>query len=201
MDVKSIKTLGGLGALFLVLSWLPYLGFLLAIVGLVLLAIALKKVSDAAPERGIFTNFIIAFLVNFVGGLIAMFGGLFSMLPFMAGDENTMAIGIGLGTIVAFVIGYIAFVASGYYYKKCFTDTGDVLNQPLFKTAGNVIFWGSVAGIIIIGFLVVWIGWILVTVAFFTLPDRPAYQSQNDLYNQPPSNPQQPEQLSSNNQQ
>ena len=172
MNTSNIKTLGGLGSLFIVLSVVPYIGFLFSLIGIILLGIALKNVSDYYPDKNIFKNYITGLIISIVSVFIAVFGGLFSMLPFMSGSSDMQSFGFGVGMIVAMVIGYFFLIASSYFYKQAFYETGMIFNSDLLKLGGNFIFWGSIGAIIFIGLIAVWIGWILISIGFFTLPEE-----------------------------
>ena len=88
MDLKNIKIMGCLGGIFFLLSFLPYIGILLFITGFVLLFIAMYKISQLAPEKEIFKNFLIAFIISLVGGIIASVAGLMSMIPLLSSNEE-----------------------------------------------------------------------------------------------------------------
>ena len=168
MDLKNIKILGGIGGILYLLSFIPYIGLILFIAGLVLIFIAMYKISQYAPERKIFSNFLIAFIVGIVGGLIGSFIGVGSLLYSLETSGET---GISLGMIFGFILIYITMIVSGYFYNKAFSSTSELLNQNLFKLGGQFIFWGSIATIILLGLVIIWVGWLLITIAFFSLPD------------------------------
>ncbi|MEM2103401.1 MAG: hypothetical protein QW717_00745 [Candidatus Bathyarchaeia archaeon] len=71
MSVESSKTLGGVGALLMVVGfagffWTFYSGFLL-VVGAILVLIALKGLADQYGESGIFNNALYGFLTVIAG--------------------------------------------------------------------------------------------------------------------------------------
>lgn len=170
MNWENVKLLGGLGSLFIVLSIVPYLGFLSAIAGIVLLFIAVKRISDNYPEDKIFLNFLKGFLISLGGMVIAAFiGGIF-FVPSVVSPYSTAAeIFKYIGIFTAIVLLYAATVIGAYLYRKSFTSIGKLANNEYFNWAANLIFWGSVASIILIGGIAVWIGWILLSIAFFTI--------------------------------
>ena len=155
---SSTKFFGGFGALFIILSWLPYIGIALYLIGLIFLTVAFKKISDKDPSKEIFKNWLIVLIV---GILIAI---LLSSIVIM---------GIMNQSDVLLFIGYLIFVGlgifMGIYYKKIFMAVYELTGESLFKTAANTFFWGGILTIIFIGSILFFIGWIIVTIAFFSL--------------------------------
>ena len=155
---SSTKFFGGFGALFIILSWLPYIGIALYLIGLIFLTIAFKKISDKDPSKEIFKNWLIVLIV---GILIAI---LLSSIVIM---------GIMNQSDVLLFIGYLIFVGlgifMGIYYKKIFIAVYELTGESLFKTAANTFFWGGILTIIFVGSILFFIGWIIVTIAFFSL--------------------------------
>ncbi|WP_457624631.1 DUF996 domain-containing protein [Persephonella sp.] len=166
MDFQNIKTLGGLGGLFISLSILPYIGWMLMLIGYVLMIITLKKISDFYPDRKILKNFVIGLIIIFAGGFIGGFVGLMVTLPLMKQGEAQVA---GIGMMVTLFFMYIFIVTGSYFIKNAFISLFEITGQKLFRLGGLFIFWGAVAGIILIGFIGTLIGWILITTGFFTL--------------------------------
>ncbi len=185
MELKNIKILGGLGGLFFILSFfvnyiiflpsiadssillfLPYVSILIAISGIIFSFIAMYKISQYTQDKSIFKNFLIAFMISFFGGTIALFAGIM-LVAFLINGETVFLVGM----VIGFVLLYIITVISGYFYNKAFSSTAELLKYNLFKIGGKFIFWGCVATIVFIGIIGIWVGWILIAIAFFTLPN------------------------------
>jgi len=145
MDTKNVKILGGLGSLFIVLSAVPYIGWILMVVGLILLIIALKKVSDVYPEKNILKNFIIGMAIIFVGGFIAGLVGVLAMIPFISsGDNQSFGMGIGLGTILMLILVYVSTVIGAYFLKNTFVALFEITKQDIFRLGGLFILFSGV---------------------------------------------------------
>lgn len=174
-ELKNIKLLGGIGSLFIVSGVFLFgivVGIVLQMVGITLLSIAIKKISDAYPEKKIFTNFLIGFLVRSIGLIFALFVFIIFIIPLAIHPNSTNAEFLSvIGIFVSLVLSYGGYVVGGAYYQRCFLSIHEITNNDLFKWAGILVFWGSVASIILVGLIVVWIGWILLTVAFFTVQE------------------------------
>ena len=102
--LSNAKIFGGLGALLLFIgSFVPYLNFVLPLVGLVLVFIAVKYISDETKDNSIFSNFLINFIltviafVALIAGLIITIGsvGILSELEEELSDVETALSFIG----------------------------------------------------------------------------------------------------------
>lgn len=199
MTLESSKNLGGVGALLLVIAGVglfgnPYVG-LLGLVGIVLVLIALKGMSDHYKEAGIFNNALYAVIiviigvVAFVGAMIASFLAFLSSMPdwarklIDAGDWagfvsefRTRALSdmsfiwpfVG-AVILALVVLFIFAVIGMVFFRKSLNSLSTKTGVGLFGTAGLLMLIGAVLTIIVIGFLLIWIAWILLIVAFFSV--------------------------------
>ncbi|MCA1902354.1 MAG: DUF996 domain-containing protein [Candidatus Hydrogenedens sp.] len=184
------KNFGLLGTVFILLTPIPYIGFLLSIAGIILLLISMYNFSQIYNDKNIFNKFLIGWVMGFVGIFIALILGLGSLLPAMllsesSGREDAGMAMFGFGIIFAILIFYIIFVFGSYFYKQSFDLLGQYTGVNLFNLAGNIIFWGAV-GIILfgLGFLAMYVGWILIAVAFYSIP-----QSKETPPPQPTSSP------------
>ncbi|WP_172633853.1 DUF996 domain-containing protein [Caldisericum exile] len=88
---------------------------------------------------------------------------------FRLGNIN---IGIIIALVVFALILYGILVARSYYLKKCYDEIEKETGVEYFKTAGNLMFIGSILSIVLIGLLVYFIGYIFEVIAFFSLPDK-----------------------------
>src|SRR5438034_7927109 len=83
-SLGQAKSLGGLGSiLVLIAGFIPSAGFVVAIIGFILILIAVKYVSDAFADRTIFNNMIIAVILailGFVAFFVAVLGAIYSFV-------------------------------------------------------------------------------------------------------------------------
>ena len=165
----NVKILGGLGSLFLVLSFIPYIGAILGIAGLILLIVAVKQFADGEGKGEVFSVFLKGILVSIIGsivGAIILMAGVGSAAAGNSGALSWLIAGIG-GLIV-----YASSVYGNYYVKQAFEEIALLTGNTLFAWAGKLLFWGAVLMIILIGSIVVWVGWILSAIAFFTTEEK-----------------------------
>ena len=199
MTLQSNKTLGGVGALLMVISPFLVSGFtlLVGLVGLILVLIAVKGLSDHYKEASIFNNSLYGVISSIVGGVVfvaALFVTALSFFINVLGIELSTAfsdptafskidwaevivwenfwphVGALLGSLVTL---FIFVVVAAIFYRKSLTTLAEKTGVGRFGTAGLLLLIGAVLIIIFIGFLLIWVALILLTVAFFQIRAEP----------------------------
>jgi uncharacterized membrane protein len=175
----------------------PFVG-LLGIVGLILVLVALKGMADNYNETGIFKNALYFFIaaiigvVAFIGTIVASliyfltnlpdwaqtyinkqdWQGLANALSQHASDLSSFSGSLWTligAVILALVILFVMFVIAMFFFRRSLGLLATRTKVGLFGTAGLLMLIGAVLTIIFIGLLLIWIGWILLTVAFFSV--------------------------------
>ena len=199
MTLQSNKTLGGVGALLMVISPFLVSGFTLlaGLVGLILVLIAVKGLSDHYKEPSIFNNSLYGVILSIVGVVVfvaALFVTALSFFTNVLGIELSAALSDptafsnidwteamildNLMAHVAALVGsllilFIFVVVAAIFYRKSLTTLAEKTGVGLFGTAGLLLLIGAVLTIIAIGFLLIWIALILLTAAFFKIRAEP----------------------------
>jgi uncharacterized membrane protein len=199
MTLQSSKTLGGVGALLIVISPFLVSGFtlLVGLVGLILVLISVKGLSDHYNEPSIFNNSLYGVILSIVGVVVFV-----AALFVVAISFFTNVLGIELSTAfsdptaftnidwteamildnlldhVAALVGslvvlFVFVVVAAIFYRKSLTTLAEKTGVGLFGTAGLLLLIGAVLTIIAIGLLLIWIALILVTAAFFQIRAEP----------------------------
>jgi uncharacterized membrane protein len=202
MTLESSKTLGGVGALLMLIS--PFLGFVagafssvVGLVGIILVLIAMKGLADHYHESGIFNNTLYGVILTIVGavvfgatiaiaavGLLADLGlGNLSSLStdpsaFSNVDWQSLTnfdiIWSHIATIlIGLVVLFIFVVVAAIFYRKSLTSLAEKTGVGLFGTTGLILLIGAVLTIIGIGFLLLWVALLLLTIAFFSIKTEP----------------------------
>jgi uncharacterized membrane protein len=197
-DLGSAKTLGGVGAILMLVGvFVPFL----SIVGLILVFMGVKSISETVNNPKIKSDFILSVVLGIVAIILvfvapfAAFGG-FGLFTSMNYTNPFEEMGGALAIcLVLWIIAVIFYILSSLYLKKSFEGIASHTKVDMFKTAGMVYFIGAILMFILIGAFIMLISYILMIVAFFSLPDnlqqvgapgqgQPAY----------PQQPQQPQQ-------
>lgn len=196
MDLKTAKLMGGIGAILTLSIVIPVIGWLLGIAGLVLVLISVKTISDLAKEHKIFTNYLVAAILSFVGSLALLFGGaalMFRKAGVFADALRNFSIGHGLwnygmmgpdtrgghpglvilAVVITIVVAWVFSIVAGYFTKSSFDEMSKKTGEKNFKTAGLLIFLGSILLVLFgAGAIVLLVGVIFEIIAFFSLPDK-----------------------------
>ena len=183
--LSQAKTLGGVGSILLLLTIVPSVGAILGIVGLILILLAVKYISDAVSDKAIFNNAILAVILTMVGIVIAaivvvsyLFSyiglGNLSSLPgsFSSGNLPPGGLVPLLTTIIlALAAVWIFYLVSAIFLKRSFDAISTKLNVSMFRTAALIYLIGAALAIVLVGFILVFVAEILFIVAFFSIPE------------------------------
>jgi len=208
MKLETSKNLGGVGAILLVIGFVGIIGTgysgILNLIGLVLVLIAMKGLSDYYKDAGIFNNTLYGFVtsiiavVAFVAVIVATLLETIANLgiadwtnttewaaAFQANlsDMSAFFTLIG-GIILAFVALFILLVIAAIFYRKSLNILSSKSGVGMFSTAGLVLLIGAVLTIILVGIIIIWIAIILLAVAFFSI--KPATTQATPSTSPPP---------------
>jgi uncharacterized membrane protein len=190
-NLSEAKVFGGIGALLMLVGiFIPYGGPIISIIGLVLIFIAVRAISDIVKDEEIFRNYLMHFIFTILA-IVSIFiilgiafgaAGGFSWIteitalqPNEITDFNTFWDFFGdmiVGAIVALFVGWILAIISALYLRKCYNSIAEHTKVSTFRTAGTIYFIGAITLIIAIGFIILLIAKIIEIVAYFSIPDK-----------------------------
>jgi len=185
--IGQAKILGGIGALLSLLVVVPSIGFIISLVGLVLVFVAVKYIAEETKDHGIFQNYLMNFIFDIIaigaviGIMIAAFGvaGGMSWASTLQQqnitDFNTFWASFGTlvgGCILALFVAWVMLLIGALYLRKSYNSIAEHTKVDLFKTTGLVNLIGAATLIIIIGFFIIIIARILEIVSYFSLPEN-----------------------------
>lgn len=191
MDFQTCKTLGGVGAILLLIGCLssisPAVG-LLGLIGIILILIALNGFADYYKEKGIFNNALYGIIIFIVGFVVTIAVVVYMLVDFltslgidmadwqsfqtidwqnvMTPDKIMNLVGSG---IIALVILFIFSILGAYFLKRSLDLLAAKTEVKLFATTGLILLIGAVLTIILIGFILIFVAIILLIVAFFSI--------------------------------
>jgi len=188
---SQAKTLGGIGAIHVLLSFVPTVGAAFGVIGFILILVAVKYIADDLKDKKIFTNMIIAVFLSIVGivvgslillgAVLSAFGnGYFSTTyPFTPSTAVTTAQWITFGTEIALGLfgAWIFFLVSAVYLRRSYSTIGSKLNVGMFHNAGLLYLIGAATTVVGVGFLILLVAEILTAVAFFSIPEQAVSQT------------------------
>lgn len=192
MDFETSKNLGGVGALLLfvgpLLSFGHFLAGFIPLIGFILVLIALKSFADHYNDAGIFNNALYGFITAIVGIVLAVGAFIATALAVVsdlgitdwtnaaewtavlnaetAFDSLLTLLG---GVIIAFVILFAFAIVTALLYRKTLGILASKSGVGLFGTAGLLLLIGAVLTIILVGLILIWISFLLIAIAFFSI--------------------------------
>jgi uncharacterized membrane protein len=191
MDFQTIKTLGGIGALLLLIGSLTFISpavGILGLIGLILILIALNGFANYYKEKDIFNNALYGIIIFIVGVVVTIAVAIFVLVDFLTslGIDLTnwqslqsvdwesiitpdKIIGLVGSGIVALVILFIFCILGAYFLKKSLDLLATKTDVKLFGTTGLIILIGAVLTIVLIGFILWFVAIILLIVSFFSI--------------------------------
>jgi uncharacterized membrane protein len=176
VNISTQKMLGGIGSILILLVFMPgTVATLLGIVGVVLWFISIYQLSNILGKPSIFQKVLIGFVLSIAGAVIAFaFGLTAGIASFTSIKGETGAIlGLGLGVVVAIIVAYAISLAAFYLYKEAYDILAQATAHNLFKIAGLLMFIGAITTILFgLGLLLIFVGYIVLAVAFFTAPNE-----------------------------
>jgi len=178
MDLKQAKIYGGVGAILSLFGGIvPYAGVAITIAGIILLLIAVKKISEAVNNHDIFKNYIIYFILGILGvvagiAVFLIYTG-YSLLPLLREELEGFKLikKFFVGLFLALVTYWIFGIIGAIYYKKSYDAISRHTKVDLFSTTALIYLIGMATVIVFVGFIVVFVAKVLEIVAFFSLPD------------------------------
>jgi uncharacterized membrane protein len=164
VSLESSKTLGGIGAILLAIPFL-------SLVGIVLVLIAMKGVSEYYEDEGIFKNALYGFVFGFIG-VIAL---VIFIVLFVVGFATISPIPVAIPyagfafVIVVLIVQYVFSIISAIFYKRSLESLATKSKENIFSTSGVILVVGAI--IPIIGEILKFISWILAAVGFFSIKE------------------------------
>jgi uncharacterized membrane protein len=187
--LHNAKLLGGIGSILMLLLPVPTVGWLVAFVGLILVLVAVKYIADEMKDHSVFNNFLLTFIVIIIGVVVAVFIIFISYFSYGAGIDWTKFQNItsapqfyqmmqtnGVLTFLTSIIAgllvlWITLIIAAYFLRKSYNKIASGTHTSMFHTAGLLYLIGAVTAIVLVGFIIIFVAFILQIIAFFSMPE------------------------------
>jgi uncharacterized membrane protein len=192
------KTLAMEGSILLLLGVVPYVGWVLGIIGVILLLRGMKEFANYYQDNQIYQNSLTGVKYYIVALIALAVAGAGFIVGFVFNDfANTLTLGtgniIGLAVGIAFlIVAFVFYVLAATHLRKTFNTLAQKTGEHSFATAGTLLWVGSILTIIMVGVLLIFIAWIFAVVGFFTIKSpqqQQQYASQPYGYTSPSTQP------------
>jgi len=192
------KILCGEGSILLLLFVIPYVGWVLAIIGIILLLRGLKGLANYYQDSEIYQNslagvkyYIIALVAAGVA-VTAILIGVGTATGFKYNSHFTLTAGFGIGITVflgGLIIAFIFFILAALRLRETLNTIAQKSGEHSFATSATLLWWGSLLTILFgFGFILIFIAWIFAVVGFFSMKSQQQQQNAPQQYSYvPPS--------------
>ena len=188
-SIHETKSFGEVGAILVLFSGVPQIGWLLGIIGFILILLAVRDIAKIFKDPSIFNNMLVSIVLaiagTIVGGLVIV-GAFFQFIgqTGLSGKDifgrnfnpSTVPSGDWIAFISAAIAGlaviWIFFILSAIFVRRSYSSMATKLNAHMFATAGLLYLIGAVTTIILVGFLLILVAQILLIIAFFSIDER-----------------------------
>jgi uncharacterized membrane protein len=197
------KTLAGVGSILLLLGVVPYAGWVLAIVGVVLLVMGMKELSKYYQDENVYKNTLTG-VKFYVVAVVAAAAAIVAIMIDIALATNfkftnlvpTVGFGIGVAALLAgLVVAFVFYILAASHLKRALDSLAQKSGEASFTTAGTLLWLGAILTIVLVGLVLIFVAWIFATMGFFSMKSRQyqqfTQQQMGQGYTSPsPSSPQ-----------
>jgi len=179
-NFEHSKSLAGVGAILLLLGVVPYAGWVLAIVGVILLVIGMKELSKYYQDENVYQNtlsgvkFYVVAVVAAAAAVTALVISIASATDFkFTNFVPTVGFGIGLAVLLAgLIVAFVFYILAASRLKRALDTLAQKSGEASFATAGTLLFIGAILTIVLVGLVLIFVAWIFATIGFFSMKSR-----------------------------
>ncbi|MGH8292356.1 MAG: DUF996 domain-containing protein [Gammaproteobacteria bacterium] len=173
---KTTKLLGGWGYILLiagsVLGSLTFVFHLVGLAGIICLLIAFYRASKEISQPKIWRNILVAVVLYIVASLLLIFVVHSAVMAAFHGSPAGTA-AFTRGAIAGGLIAWVLCMVGAWFWYQASIPLAEGAGVSLYKTGGLLIFIGAITLVVFgLGFIVILIGEIMQTVAFFTTSEK-----------------------------
>jgi uncharacterized membrane protein len=192
VNFQYSKTLAIEGSVLLLLGLIPTIGWVLGIVGIVLLFRATKELSSYYQDESIHQNawtglkyYIVALIALAVGTGIGI--TIFATAGLFTGAQFAFTAGIvsGIMAILAgLAVAFVFYLLAALNLRKSYETLAQKTGESSFTTASTLLLIGAILTIVGVGVLLILVSWIFVIIGFSTMKpkDYQPYNAQTNGY-------------------
>ncbi len=192
--------MGAAGSVLMMISGVVPGSDLLFVLGLILLLVAERYISEFSEDRERYQNMTIAvvlFIIGILIGYVFVFSGFLSILAASSSGSTSLSSSIGQfgpvfeNGVFGLVAVWLFFLAAAYFLKKNYDSIAESFDVGLFSTVGLLFLIGAALIIVFgVGFIIIFIAATLQLAAFLALPEAVPQKSPVDPWGRPRSSTQ-----------
>jgi len=202
VNYEYSRTLAAEGSILILLGLVPYVGWILGIIGVVLFLRGMKELSNYYQDERLYQNswtgvkFYIVALIAAGVAIVAITIGVWTAtgFTFTADFVPNVAFGVGVAAFLAGIVtAFVFYVLATSHLRRAFNALAEKTGESYFTTAGILLWWGAILTIVVVGLLLILVAWIYATIGLFSMRPR-AQQTFNGQQYDSTQKPTQPEQ-------
>ncbi len=167
------KTLAMEGSILTLLGLVPTVGWVLGIIGVILLLRSLKEFANFYQDNAIYQNaltgvkyYIVALITLAIAGTGFIVGFALNDFPTRIGVGNAVGIAVGIAFLI---VTFVFYVLAAMHLRKTFNTLAQKTGEHSFETAATLLWVGALLTIIGVGVLLIFVAWIFAVIGFFIM--------------------------------
>lgn len=167
------KTLAMEGSILTILGLIPTWGWVLGIIGIILLLRSLKEFANYYQDNQIYQNaltgvkyYIVALITLAISGTGFIVGFALNNFPTRIGVGNAIGIAVGIAFLI---VAFVFYVLAATHLRKTFNTLAQKTGEHSFETAATLLWVGAILTIIGVGVILIFVAWIFAVIGFFTM--------------------------------
>jgi uncharacterized membrane protein len=184
-SVESSKTMAMVGSILLILGVVPYGGWVLGIIGVILLLMGIKGFSTYYQDPEMYQNTLKG-MIYYIIALVALGVSMVALFAFVI---TIFFIFVGIAVfIVGLIVAFIFYILAAKRLRMTFNTLAQKTGEHSFETAGYLIWLGAILTIIFVGAILIFVAWIFATIGFISmkLPGQTSSQPPSGYAPPPP---------------
>jgi uncharacterized membrane protein len=165
-SIESSKTMAMVGSILLILGVVPYGGWVLGIVGVILLLTGIKGFSNYYQDPEMYQNTLKG-MIYYIIALVALGA---SIIALIVGVFSIFFVLVGLAVFIAgLVIAFVFYILAAKRLRMTFNTLAQKTGEHSFETAGYLLWLGAILTIIFVGAILIFVAWIFATIGFISM--------------------------------
>lgn len=142
----------------------------------------MRGLADYYQDRSIFRDALYGFIFGIIGAIaLSAFVVIFFFVSTIASVTTTamppvnapMVFSAVVVIVLALVIFFIFYLLEAVFYRRAFDALAAKSGEGMFRTAGLLLLIGAILTIVAVGFVLLFVAWILAAVGFFSIRAQP----------------------------
>lgn len=150
------------GHLYFATLALPFVSFILILIGLISLSGHYKRPS-------IMKNALFAAVIGLLGGVATIIATAASILS--APWREPSPLSLILAVVPPLATMWLFMITAAFFWRRAYTELAEASGVERFRTAANLIWIGAFLAVVVVGTFIAWVAYLLIALAAQQLPE------------------------------